>query len=240
MKSISVTFASKILPALLVFFCSYSFSQIAPGVYMNEQKDGDQVVMHRLVISEDYLVHSVYQGSPAKFIRTYGGFHEHSDGLMNLSLEFNSDFEKEGVREMEIRYSRNGNDLIFGEDGIAFKKSAASNQDLDGFWLFATRGPDTGQERRGDDNPRKTLKVLVDGTFQWIAYHTETFKFSGTGGGSYTSGDGTYKESIGFFSRDDSRVGAVLEFQYEIRGNDWHHTGKNSRGEPLYEIWSKR
>jgi len=80
----------------------------------------------------------------------------------------------------------------------------------------------------------------MDGRFQWIAYHTETFKFSGTGGGSYTSKDGIYTENIEFFSRDNARVGASLKFGYEINGNDWHHTGKNSKGEPMYEIWQKR
>ena len=232
--------SSKLLSLFLFMFCSFAFSQISPGVYMSEQKNGDQPVMHRLVISEDYLVHSVYQENPAKFIRTYGGFHEHADGLINLSLEFNSDYETDGVREMEIQYNQKGAELRIGKDAIVFKKIESVNQDLDGYWLFATRGPDTGQDRRGDENPRKTLKVLVDGTFQWIAYHTESFKFSGTGGGSYTASDGTYSEAIEFFSRDDSRVGAKLGFQYEIKGADWHHTGKNSRGEPMYEIWSKR
>ena len=52
--------------------------------------------------------------------------------------------------------------------------------------------------------------------------------------------DRTYTEVIQFFSRDDSRVGAELDFQYERQGNDWHHQGKNSRGEPMYEIWALR
>jgi hypothetical protein len=65
-------------------------------------------------------------------------------------------------------------------------------------------------------------------------------KFSGTGGGSFTSENGKYVESIEFFSRDNTRVGAVLEFKYELKGDDWHHTGLNSKGEPMYEIWAKR
>jgi hypothetical protein len=49
-----------------------------------------------------------------------------------------------------------------------------------------------------------------------------------------------YTETIEYFSRDNSRVGAHLEFQYEVKGTDWHHTGLNSKGEPLYEIWARR
>ena len=82
--------------------------------------------------------------------------------------------------------------------------------------------------------------MLGNGSFQWIAYNTDSFKFFGSGGGSYTSENGIYTEKIEFFSRDDSRVGAELQFNYELKGDDWHHTGKNSRGEPMYEIWSRR
>ncbi len=115
-----------------------------------------------------------------------------------------------------------------------------TNQDLDGQWLFATRGPDEGQERRGEANSRKTLKYLQDGRFQWIAYDTNGMQFKGTGGGNYTSVNGVYTENIEYFSRDNARVGASLEFNYEVKGADWHHTGKNSKGEPMYEIWSRR
>jgi hypothetical protein len=106
--------------------------------------------------------------------------------------------------------------------------------------MFATRGPDTGQERRGDSQPRKTLKFLSEGYFQWIAYNVETMSFSGTGGGRYAADQGVYTEVIEFFSRDDSRVGAELSFEFERKGADWHHKGNNSKGEPMYEIWSVR
>ena len=68
----------------------------------------------------------------------------------------------------------------------------------------------------------------------------ETMDFRGTGGGKYAADQGSYTEVIEYFSRDNSRVGAELGFSYERKGNDWHHTGKNSKGEPLYEIWSIR
>jgi hypothetical protein len=84
------------------------------------------------------------------------------------------------------------------------------------------------------------LKFLKDGTFQWIAYDTESFRFSGTGGGSYSYNDGVYTEHIEFFSKDNSRVGASLNFNYKLNGDDWQHTGNNSKGEPMHEIWAKR
>ena len=61
-----------------------------------------------------------------------------------------------------------------------------------------------------------------------------------TGGGTYTTKDGVYTETIDFFSKDNSRVGAILPFEYEVKGDDWHHSGNSSKGDPIYEVWSKR
>ena len=60
------------------------------------------------------------------------------------------------------------------------------------------------------------MKILSGTRFQWIAYNTETKKFMATGGGTYTTLKGKYKENIEFFSRDNSKVGLNLEFDYEI------------------------
>ncbi|AYN69580.1 hypothetical protein D1013_02765 [Euzebyella marina] len=205
------------------------------GVYL-ANSDGQK---HELKISGDYLTWSVYAESPAKFIKTLGGFYTVDGEKLFVNLEFNSDYALDGVKEVShpVRFSMN--QIIINEK-LTFQKADDKTQELDGLWLFATRGPDTGQERRGDENPRKTLKFLLDGRFQWIAYNTDSFEFHGTGGGAYTSKDGIYTENIEYFSRDNSRVGATLEFNYELKGNDWHHTGKNSKGEPMYEIWAKR
>lgn len=43
---------------------------------------------------------------------------------------------------------------------------------------------------------------------------------------------------IDTFSRDKNRVGTRLEFHYEVKDGQWHHSGKSSKGEDMYEIWS--
>jgi hypothetical protein len=45
---------------------------------------------------------------------------------------------------------------------------------------------------------------------------------------------------IEFFSRNKSRVGAKLSFDFDKKDDDWHHSGLSSAGEPIYEIWSLR
>ncbi len=86
---------------------------------------------------------------------------------------------------------------------------------------------------------RRTYKLLTGTRFQWMAINIETGEFFGTGGGTYQFINGKYTENIEFFSRDSSRVGASLNFTGKIENGQWHHSGLSSKGEPIYEIWSK-
>ena len=220
-------------------FSSCLWAQPSPGIYIGTDADTPNLV-HEIKLNPKYFIYTEYSTVP-EFIRTRGGFISTRADSLHVDLEFNSDFEQDSVRAVSFAYEFDGDRLVLNEGKpITLKKIGAVGQDLDGTWLCGTRGPDTGQERRGDSNPRKTLQFLMDGHFQWIAYNTETMRFSGCGGGNFTAADGKYTEVIEYFSRDNSRVGAVLEFNYELMGDDWHHTGLNSRGEPMYEIWSRR
>jgi hypothetical protein len=97
-----------------------------------------------------------------------------------------------------------------------------------------------GNIQKRTPGARKTMKILSGSRFQWIAYNNETKEFIGTGGGTYTTKEGKYSETIEFFSRDNNRVGATLEFDFSLIEGDWRHSGKSSKGDPIDEIWSKR
>lgn len=236
MKS-SVIRPKQILFLILLTISAAAFGQIEPGVYFSEQENET----HELKINDTYFIHTVYAKSPARFIKTAGGFYSIDENTLKVELEFHSNFAQDSTKTLSLPFKiEEGSLKLIGISEVVFEQQPQMNQDLDGQWLFGTRGPDKGQKRRGDTNTRKTLKFLMNGRFQWIAYDTDGMQFKGTGGGSYISKDGIYTENIEFFSRDDSRVGASLEFNYETKGDDWHHTGKNSKGEPIYEIWGKR
>jgi hypothetical protein len=87
---------------------------------------------------------------------------------------------------------------------------------------------------------RRTMKILSGTRFQWVAYNVETKEFSGTGGGTYTTENGKYTEHILFFSRDNTRVGTSLQFDFSLEEGKWHHKGLSSKGEYIHEIWTKR
>lgn len=234
-----------ILSLLFFIFTIHTNGQITEGVYLDTIENNGSKRIHQVKINANYFIYTVYENSPNKFIKTLGGFtrieKNGSNNLLVVLLEFNSDYERDSIRQLSIPAKMIGKKLhLSWLEEMTLKPIKSHTQDLDGDWLFATRGPDTGQERRGEESSRKTLKFLKDGTFQWVAYDTESFRFSGTGGGSYSAKNGIYTEQIEFFSKDNSRVDAILKFNYELKKNDWYHTGKNSKGEPMFEIWAKR
>ena len=197
-------------------------------VYSYETKQNGKTVTHRILMDDSYLVETQYVAQPPEFILTRGGFYTQTEKDILVDFEFNSNFEKDGLKQMQLHSSKK------------WKLLSNPPQELKGKWLMAGRMTDQGERRRDTSGPRKTMKFLLDGFFQWIAFNTDTFQFFGSGGGYYTTEAGNYTEHIEYFSRDNSRVGARLPFQYELKGSDWHHQGFSSKGDPMHEIWSKR
>jgi len=203
-----------------------------------------KMVMQVLLFSDGYFSWTSYQAGSGVFIQTKGGSFTLDENNLSLQYEFSTaDSTQVGTTE-SWRLGAKGPLLqLTNKAGTQFKGEALDKgitTDLSGTWLMAGRKQDDKITRRDTTTPRKTMKILTGNRFQWIAYNTETKQFSGTGGGTYTATDSTYTEKIEFFSRDNKRVGMQLQFKYEVQGNDWHHSGKSSAGEPMHEIWAKR
>ena len=209
----------------ILFFSIFS---IHGQVYTFQTKENEKTITHRILIDNSYLVETQFLSNPAQFILTRGGFYSKEGKEILVNFEFNSNFEKDGLKKLKINWSKD------------WEKVSKKSKDLNGKWLMAGRVTVQGERRRDTSRPRKTMKFLLDGYFQWTAFNTETFQFFGSGGGSYTSENGKYTEHIQYFSRDNSRVGAVLPFNYSLKGSDWHHQGYSSKGDPMHEIWSMR
>ena len=212
--------------ALFILTVLFSFS-VSAQVFEFESEQQDQHYQHRILMDDDYIIETIYQTNPPKFILTRGGFYDRKDDQLVAVLEFNSHFEKDSLRE-------------YRWDDQNWNKRSKKSQVLDGKWLMAGRVTPDGEQRRNISRPRKTQKLLVDGFFQWTAFNTETMQFYGSGGGAYRAQDGTYTENIDYFSRDNSRVGMALSFLFNRQGKDWYHQGKSSKGKPMHEIWTER
>ncbi|MDA9843384.1 hypothetical protein N9C47_00845 [Flavobacteriaceae bacterium] len=209
-----------------LFFLNIIFIQAQ--VYTFQTNQNGKRVTHRILMDQSYLVETQFVSDPPEFILTRGGFYSKEGEAFIVNFEFNSNFEKDGIKQLVMNRSKD------------WTKTSKKTMDLNGKWLMAGRMTEQGQQRRDISRPRKTMKFLLDGYFQWIAFNTETLDFFGSGGGYYTTENGKYTEHIEYFSRDNSRVGAVLPFEYSLKGSDWHHQGFSSKGDPMHEIWSLR
>lgn len=227
---------------LFYFALSAVKAQIPSNAYTFESIIDGNTTSHLFLIDKDYLVHTMYSKSPSNFIKTVGGFYEIKNDLIVLNLEFNSNYKNDSITAISIPYVLKEDQLFlkFNSNLNKMRTDPLKSQELDGKWLMAGRVTEEGENRRDTTRPRKTMKFLQNGYFQWIAFNTETMEFSGSGGGKFISENGAYSEHIQFFSRDNSRVGATLDFTYYIKNGDWHHMGKSSKGDPLHEIWSPR
>ena len=211
---------------LFIFFCfGLSYSQ----VYTFKSQDNGTIITHRILMDEEYFVETQYIEEPPQFLLTRGGFYELKDKHFMVNLEFNSKFEQDGMKQMNIESSVK-----------TWDKISKPQLELDGKWLMAGRVSNNKEQRRDITRPRKTMKFLKDGFFQWMAFNTETFQFFGSGGGYYSAEEERYTEHIEYFSRNNTSVGRVLPFEYFISGIDWHHQGFSSKGDPIHEIWSAR
>ena len=210
---------------ILFLFCSISFSQV---YNFNSLRNGKNIT-HKIMLDENYFVETQYLSKTAEFILTRGGYYNKTEtNIIKVNLEFNSNFLKDSLKLLQI------------EKKDSWIKSFGKPIDLNGKWLMAGRITNEGEKRRDISKPRKTMKFLKNGNFQWIAFNTETFQFFGSGGGTYSAKNGIYTENIQFFSRNNNSVGKILPFNYSLKGVDWHHSGKSSKGNFIYEIWTKR
>lgn len=206
------------------------------GAWQTTTEDGQLVMM---IVTDEHLSMTRFTLDPNEFIGTLGGKWERvSDDSIRILLEYNTN-NPDQVGQENMYYAKVEGDKI---TGAAYDWSRLDNGgpgDLAGAWVIT--GRKQGDEMRTmTPGARKTMKILSGTRFQWIAYNSETGEFMGTGGGTYSTENGKYTEHIQFFSRDNNRVGASLEFDYDLKDGEWHHSGLSSRGDPIYEIWSRR
>tara|TARA_R110001599_G_scaffold40035_2_gene121895 strand:+ start:14139 stop:14849 length:711 start_codon:yes stop_codon:yes gene_type:complete len=194
-----------------------------------------------VTFAEGYQVMTKYEANSGKFITTNGGSWKLSGNTMTEKIEFDSSNPERVGTEVSFKVSITNSEMaIVGSDMKLKKIDNGTPGKLQGAWLMSGRIRDGKKQMRDTSGPRKTMKVLSGTRFQWIAYNTKTKKFMGTGGGTYTTINGKYKEKIEFFSRDDSKAGISLTFDYTLKDGTWNHKGFSSKGAAMHEIWSVR
>jgi hypothetical protein len=199
------------------------------------------------IVTEGRFTVAYYDQAGKRFMGTYGGTYTVSGGQLTEKLDFSTlDSTLVGKSGSLTHGLRNGIWTLTGARGSekvseTWKKmeEKMDGTSLAGTWQIRQREGEGGGMTTIKPGPRQTIKFLSGNRFQWVAFNNETRQFFGTGGGTYTAKDGKYTESIEFFSRDPARVGMQLSFDYELNGNQWHHSGSSSTGNRVNEIWEK-
>lgn len=191
-----------------------------------------------MILTDDHFSIAWYQSDPAQFVSTMGGIWSIEDGVTRTEWEYCTSSPELVGTTQDQSFELVGDTLRVG--GHTWTRiDDGTPGSLEGAWLITGRKRD-GEIRTSTPGARRTMKILSGTRFQWIAYNAETGEFFGTGGGTYTTNNGRYTENLEFFSRDATRVGASLPFEFEVIDGGWHHSGKSSKGEPLYEVWTRR
>ncbi len=232
----------KYLTFFLVCFAGYSaICQSLIGAWEAVFESDGQDVRMVVIFTEEHQVAALYDKETGAFISTNGGGWFVTGNTLTERVEFDSSNPERVGSEVSFEIELREEELsIVGDDRKFVRLDAGEPGALAGAWLINSRIVDGLPQGMDPFSPRKTMKILSGTRFQWIAFNTETGDFRGTGGGTYTTKDGKYTENIEFFSRDNTRVGASLEFNYEIVNGDWRHSGKSSKGNPIDETWGRR
>lgn len=228
---------------LIVFlFCGILSAQELEGSWKLISKNGEPVTNREVIriIQDGYFAFGAKEIGSNNFINAAGGEFVLEGSKYIEIRDFDTADPNIVGKEQQFELKWDGQDKAIISNGGStevWQRISDKKDELTGNWVI------TGRERNGEmitmtPGNRRTVKILSGGRFQWIAFNSASKEFSGTGGGTYTAEDGKYIENIEFFSRENRRVGASLEFQYEVKDGKWHHKGASSKGDPIYEIWS--
>lgn len=197
------------------------------------QKGSEEVVW---IFTDGYSVQTTYDKAGKRFVGTWGGPYSANNGKLNINTEFNTVNSGSIGQTESIAFTLKDGRLSTNLG--TWTKLDDGNGALAGNWRISGRMQD-GKLVESQRGPRKTLKLLSGTRFQWVAINPAEKGFYGTGGGTYTFSNGKYTENIEFFSRDSTRVGASLTFDGKVENDAWTHSGLNSRGEQLHEVWRR-
>ena len=229
-----------LLTIILISFSANAQNIIGSWERIHTSNDGKEL-KSIVIFTESHQSISIVENKTGKLIHSNGGTWSLDGNTMTEVVEFDTDNPERVGSSVVFDIELNNDYLkIVGSDRKFFRNDDGGPGELNGAWLMSSRIRNGIMQKRETNRPRKTMKILSGTRFQWIAYDTSKKTFIATGGGTYTTKNGVYTESIEFFSRDISRIGMKLEFEYSLKDGNWNHKGFSSRGKAISEIWTKR
>lgn len=232
----------------LLFLCvlflglSISRAQTMDGAWKLTYLNGEAVTNREVIkiVQEGYFALGSRDVLDNSFLGAAGGdFRIDNKNLIEIRDFDTYDDSKIGIEHQYLMtwVNESSIQLSSATSNKVWERVSVNNDDLNGNWVITGRQRD-GEMKTITPGDRRTIKILGGGRFQWIAFNSDTKTLGASGGGTYTAQSGIYTERITFFSKDKGRVGADLEFNYEVINGEWHHQGNSSKGQPISEVWS--
>ncbi|HEY9258394.1 hypothetical protein, partial [Chitinophaga sp.] len=204
----------KRLPVFLALFFSFLGIGKAQDQAVGAWKSVTGEVTSVLLITPTWFTVTDYNAK--SFVASYGGtWKAGNPGETSVTIFYNTAKPEQAGQSTNVPVGMENDHLITGTAGGGKQEWTRIDDGtgpLAGNWRITSR-ENEGKMNPIPDGPRKTFKILTGTRFQWVALNVESGEFFGCGGGTYTFEKDTYTEKIDFFSRDSSRVGAVLSFK---------------------------
>ena len=176
----------------LVVFFLFSFVRPAStqslgieGAWESSQGENRTI----MIIASRYFSAAVYHKTSGAYLGTCGGTWKIERDVFKEVHEFNTLTPAWVGTELKSQISVQEKILVFTTKDEVETFTRIDNGtpgQLAGAWIITGRTTSSGLQKI-TPGPRKTMKILSGTRFQWIAYHTETKEFFGTGGGKRTA-----------------------------------------------------
>ncbi|MFO7745011.1 MAG: hypothetical protein R6V36_06490 [Psychroflexus sp.] len=231
-----------ILFSFIILVVNLSLAQSFEGswqlISLNDEKITNREVVK--IVVDGYFSLGSKKLEDNSFLGAAGGEYKIDGNTLIEKRDYDTYDNSKINEEREYKLSWLSDDKVEISDAEhikIWKRLSDEEDELTGNWVITgrKRGDKMNTMTPGD---RRTIKILNGNRFQWVAFNSATKTFNATGGGNYSAEEGIYIEDIGFFSKDKTRVGDELDFEYEVIDGRWHHRGQSSKGQPIYEIWS--
>ena len=227
---------------ILTGFTSFDRAKINPEDIIGSWESGPAENRTVRINTDNVFSVATYNLPGKEFIKSYGGTWRIEDDKLIEKIEWNSAEPAQVGREFSYTADIRDGKLHFHQNNQTWNRvDDGKSGELAGAWIISgSFSGDKVSKRQNPFYPRRTMKVLSGSRFHWIAYNVESKQFINAGGGTYTSNNGKYTETIEFFTKTPASVGKTLGFRYSFVNGDWRHQGEKSTGGPMDECWSRR
>lgn len=251
-----------VLILVMAVFHNLSYGDNLNGAWKLQEVDGEKVSEHVIqLFSDQFYTFSEYDPATGDFIKAGGGTYILENFRLQKFIEIDSDNPEMSNTSKIYRFLFLEDDVVkltSMKDSSKYEVwkriDTAAHKEMAKCWRIHKK------QDEGDDDwrvieyaPRKTIKMLTDNYYQVLAFNKKTGEFVGSSGGTWTKTPtdffvgatggvttkkrGKYVENIEFFSKNSDNVGRSIEFDIKMDEGLWSHTGRQTDGKALLEIW---